>query len=93
MGEDSSNESMLSYSFEDALVFAMRLHAGQRRKSTEVPYVAHLLAVTALVLEDGGSEDEAIAALLHDGVEDQGGIKTLNEIRRRFGDHVADRDD
>lgn len=90
MGDDSSNESMLSYRFEEALLFATRLHAGQKRKSTKVPYIAHLLAVSALVLEDGGDEDEAIAALLHDGVEDQGGMKTLNEIRRRFGDHVAD---
>jgi (p)ppGpp synthase/HD superfamily hydrolase len=90
MADFSSKETMLSYRFEEALIYATSLHAGQKRKSTEIPYIAHLLAVTGLVLEDGGSEDEAIAALLHDGVEDQGGMKTLNEIRQRFGDHVAD---
>ena len=63
----------LSPRFEDALVFATRLHATQVRKGTQVPYVAHLLAVAALVLEQGGDEDTAIAALLHDAVEDQGG--------------------
>jgi GTP pyrophosphokinase len=69
---------------------ATRLHAGQLRKGTQVPYISHLFGVTALVLEDGGGEDEAIAALLHDAVEDQGGLRTLDEIRRRFGDHVAE---
>jgi (p)ppGpp synthase/HD superfamily hydrolase len=76
--------------FEAAMIMAARLHAGQLRKGTQVPYLSHLLGVTALVLEDGGGEDEAIAALLHDAVEDQGGLQTLNEIRRRFGDHVAE---
>jgi GTP pyrophosphokinase len=80
---------MLSTRFEEALIFATRLHAGQRRKETDVPYVAHLLGVTSLVLEQGGDEDEAIAALLHDAVEDQGGEATLEEIRRRFGETVA----
>jgi (p)ppGpp synthase/HD superfamily hydrolase len=75
--------------FENALVYAGRLHADQLRKGSGVPYISHLLAVTALVIEDGGDEDEAIAALLHDAVEDQGGRKTLAEIRRRFGDRVA----
>ncbi|MCB1882280.1 MAG: HD domain-containing protein, partial [Gammaproteobacteria bacterium] len=60
-------------------------HASQRRKGTEIPYVSHLLAVASLVLEAGGTEDEAIAALLHDGPEDQGGLPTLKEIRDRFG--------
>lgn len=90
MADERSKETMLSSRFEEALVFATRLHAGQKRKSTRIPYIAHLLAVTGLVLEDGGGEDEAIAALLHDGVEDQGGMRTLGEIRQRFGDHVAD---
>ena len=76
--------------FEEALIFATRLHAGQVRKGTNTPYIAHLLAVTSLVLEYGGDEDEAIAALLHDAVEDQGGQATLDEIRRRFGDRVAE---
>jgi len=60
------------------------------RKGTNVPYVAHLLGVTALVIEDGGDEDQAIAALLHDAVEDQGGMTTLEEIRSLFGYRVAD---
>ncbi len=76
--------------FEKALVFATRLHADQRRKGTPVPYISHLLAVASLVLEQGGDEDQTIAALLHDAVEDQGGQATLDEIRRRFGDRVAE---
>src|SRR5512139_3145691 len=80
----------LTRRFEDALVYATQAHAGQRRKKTAVPYVAHLLAVCALVLEDGGDEDEAIAALLHDVVEDQGGSSRAADVRRRFGDRVAD---
>ena len=79
----------LSPRFDEALVHASRLHAGQLRKGSAVPYVAHLLAVTAIVLEHGGGEDEAIAALLHDAVEDQGGPATRAEIRRRFGERVA----
>ncbi len=59
------------------------------RKGSDVPYVAHLLGVAALVLEDGGDEDQAIAALLHDAPEDQGGREILDEIRRRFGERVA----
>jgi (p)ppGpp synthase/HD superfamily hydrolase len=80
----------LSTRFEEALIFATRLHAGQTRKGTAIPYISHLLAVTGIVLEHGGNEDEAIAALLHDAVEDQGGTATLEEIRRRFGDRVAE---
>jgi len=72
------------------LVFAAHLHARQTRKGTDVPYIAHLMAVTGLVLENGGDEDEAIAALLHDAVEDQGGAATREEIRRRFGDRVVE---
>lgn len=75
--------------FIDALIYATRLHAGQTRKGSDTPYIAHLLAVTALVLEHGGTEEEAIAALLHDAVEDQGGRPTLETIRARFGDEVA----
>lgn len=80
---------VLSSRFEGALILATRLHINQVRKSTRIPYVAHLLAVTALVLEDGGDEDQAIAALLHDAVEDQGGIEILDDIGRRFGERVA----
>ncbi len=75
--------------FSDALRYAADVHRTQLRKGTAIPYVSHLLAVCSLVLEDGGGEDEAIAALLHDAVEDQGGRGRLEEIRRRFGDHVA----
>ena len=75
--------------FEEALLYAYQLHASQERKGTRIPYFAHLMGVTALVLEDGGDEDQAIAALLHDAVEDQGGMVTYHEIRRRFGDQVA----
>ena len=79
----------LSTRFDEALVFASRLHVHQVRKGTTIPYVSHLLAVAGLVLENGASEDEAIAALLHDAVEDQGGAAAREEIRRRFGDSVA----
>ena len=75
--------------FEQALGFATQLHKDQRRKGSGVPYISHLLAVTALVIEHGGEEDEAIAALLHDAIEDQGGSKAREEIRRRFGDRVT----
>jgi len=80
---------MTTERFADALQYANHLHAGQTRKATEVPYIAHLLSVAALVLEDGGDEEEAIAGLLHDAVEDQGGAPVLGEIRRRFGERVA----
>jgi GTP pyrophosphokinase len=79
----------LSERFADALVYATGLHAGQVRKGSGVPYIAHLLAVTALVLEYGGDEDTAIAALLHDAVEDQGGAATRAAIAARFGEPVA----
>jgi (p)ppGpp synthase/HD superfamily hydrolase len=80
----------LSTRFEEALILAVRWHAGQVRKETTIPYIAHLLGVASLVLEQGADEDEAIAALLHDAVEDQGGAVALEEIRRRFGDGVAE---
>ena len=73
----------------DAFALAEELHRDQTRKSTGIPYVSHLLAVTALVLEDGGRDDEAIAALLHDAAEDAGGRETLEAIRGHFGDRVA----
>ena len=83
-------KQFLSERFEEALVYAARLHANQTRRGSGIPYFAHLLGVTAIVLEDGGNEDEAIAALLHDAVEDQGGLSTLEEIRENFGDEVAE---
>ena len=75
--------------FEQALLFAHRQHAGQLRKGTPAPYISHLLGVAGLVLEAGGDEDLAIAALLHDVVEDCGGAPMLEEVRRRFGERVA----
>jgi (p)ppGpp synthase/HD superfamily hydrolase len=75
--------------FADALSYAEHLHRNQTRKGKDIPYVAHLMAVCATVLEWGGDEDTAIAALLHDAVEDQGGVETLEAIQGRFGDRVA----
>jgi (p)ppGpp synthase/HD superfamily hydrolase len=89
MKPKSQTVTPLGPRFEGALVFATRKHAGQHRKGTAVPYVAHLLSVAGLVLEAGGDEDLAIAALLHDVVEDCGGAPMLKEIRRRFGKRVA----
>jgi len=81
---------MLTTRFEQALVYAAQLHGTQRRKGSDIPYIAHLIAVASIVLEHGGGEDEAIAALLHDAIEDQGGAATREEIRRRFGDRVTE---
>ena len=81
---------ILSSRFQDALTFAVELHNGHTRKGTNIPYIAHLLAVTSLVIEHGADEDEAIAALLHDAIEDQGGAETREEIRRRFGVRVVE---
>jgi hypothetical protein len=74
---------------EAAFTYACHVHAGDVPKGTRIPYVAHLLAVAAIVLESGGSEDEAIAALLHDAAEDHGGLGRLADIQARFGDAVA----
>ena len=72
------------------MVYAHQVHQNQRRKGTGIPYIAHVLGVAALAIEYGATEDEAIAALLHDAAEDGGGEATLAEIRARFGDAVAD---
>ncbi len=79
----------LTERYEEALKYAFQLHRRQVRKGSGIPYVSHLLAVSALVMQDGGDEDQAIAGLLHDAVEDQGGQKTLDEIQRKFGERVA----
>jgi GTP pyrophosphokinase len=85
---------VLGERFEKALAFANQLHSKQKRKTSGVPYVAHLLGVAAIVIEDGGGEDEAVAALLHDSLEDQGrhypgGVDALAaEIEQRFGGEV-----
>jgi (p)ppGpp synthase/HD superfamily hydrolase len=84
-----SDEIVLTDRFERALLYAAHVHGGQLRRATSTPYLAHLLAVCATVLEYGGSEDLAIAALLHDAAEDQGGERRLADIRHRFGDLVA----
>jgi (p)ppGpp synthase/HD superfamily hydrolase len=75
--------------FRRAFLFAADKHSGQTRKASSVPYIAHLMGVASLVLEFGGDEDMAIAALLHDVVEDCGGVAMLKEVRRRFGPRVA----
>jgi len=83
---------MLTTRFLEALQFAFDLHQIQRnqtRKGSDVPYLAHLMGVAGLVLEYGGTEEEAIAGLLHDAVEDGFGRKTLDSIRQHFGDGVA----
>ena len=79
----------LSARFDEAILYAHEVHAAQPRKGTNVPYIGHLMGVSSIVLDYGGSEDEAIAALLHDAAEDQGGRARLDDIRRRFGDAVA----
>ena len=80
---------MLTERFDEAFRYAHGLHRAQTRKGTSIPYISHLMTVAALVVEHGGSEDQAIAGLLHDAAEDQGGAKTLAEIRATFGEVVA----
>lgn len=80
----------LTRRFADALAYATEVHTGQSRKGTSVPYVSHVLAVCALVLEDGGGEDEAIGALLHDAVEGGGGRPVLRDYRA-LGERLWDR--
>ena len=80
---------MLTERFDEAFHYAHRLHRTQTRKGTPIPYISHLMTVAALVVEHGGNEDQAIASLLHDAAEDQGGAETLAHIRNTFGDSVA----
>ena len=75
--------------FDAAFRYAHEVHAEQRRKGSNAPYVGHLMGVASIVLDDGGGEDEAIGALLHDAAEDHGGRARLDDIRARFGDGVA----
>jgi GTP pyrophosphokinase len=79
----------LSDRYRAALGLAFDLHRFQERKGSGVPYVAHLIGVSSLVLEYGGTEDDAIAALFHDAVEDQGGLEVLARLEREFGSAVA----
>jgi len=80
----------LTTRFQAALDLAFELHQDQERKGSREPYLTHLMSVSALVLENGGSENQAISALLHDAVEDQGGLPTLERIREEFGEEVAE---
>ena len=89
MAEAYTDTPLLTARFDEALHVATRHHARQLRKGTPIPYAAHLLAVASLALEMHGDEDEAIAGLLHDVVEDGGGQAALADIERRFGGHVA----
>ena len=89
MKKASTRGEKLGKRFEQALLFASRKHAGQLRKGGLVPYISHLIGVASLVFEARGDEDLAIAALLHDVVEDCGGAPMLREVRRRFGRRVA----
>jgi GTP pyrophosphokinase len=89
VSEAFTDTPLLTERFDAALHYATRHHARQLRKGTPVPYAAHLLAVASLVLEMHGDEDEAIAGLLHDVVEDGGGSRALGEIEARFGPAVA----
>ena len=83
-------QGVLTERFDEAVGYALQAHDRQQRKGTEIPYAAHLLGVASLILEAGGTEDEAIAGLLHDVVEDQGGAPRLTEVRGKFGDEIAD---
>ncbi|MGZ8427164.1 MAG: HD domain-containing protein [Candidatus Binatia bacterium] len=80
----------LSPRFDQALHYAVLIHAGQLRKGTEIPYLSHLLGVASIALEYGANEDQAIGALLHDAGEDAGGRGRIEDIRQRFGNEVAD---
>ena len=74
-----------------ALAYAENVHAGVMRKGTDIPYLAHVVGVSAIVMETGGSEDEAIAGLLHDTLEDGGDPERMRgEIRDQFGDRVLE---
>jgi (p)ppGpp synthase/HD superfamily hydrolase len=79
----------LTSRFDEAFAYAHAAHGAQLRKGTSAPYIGHLMGVASIVLDDGGSEDEAIAALLHDAAEDAGGRERAADIRARFGDAVA----
>ena len=84
-----TDSTPLSERFDAALAYASAAHRTHFRKGTTIPYVSHLMGVASIALENGADEDQAIAALLHDPVEDQGGAPRLADIRTRFGDRVA----
>ena len=89
MSAEAPQPWQLSSRFDEAFLYAHEAHRNQRRKKTDRPYISHLMGVASLVLQYGGDEEQAIAALLHDVVEDCGGAPRLAEIRGKFGERVA----
>lgn len=89
MTSEKTVSPRLTPTFVEAMQYAAEKHATQTRKGSDVPYLGHLLLVAGMVIEADGTETQAIAALLHDAAEDQGGEATLAEIRQKFGDDVA----
>ena len=90
MSEKLQPQHQLTARYDEAVAFASRIHRDQARKGTTIPYLSHLMGVSGLVMEAGGSEDEAIAGLLHDALEDQGDKTSYEEIADKFGTTVAD---
>jgi (p)ppGpp synthase/HD superfamily hydrolase len=86
---EAAMQTKLTRRFDEAFVYAHDVHAEQTRKGNGAPYIGHLMGVASIVMDDGGSEDEAIAALLHDAAEDQGGRRRVDDIGARFGPAVA----
>jgi len=86
---EAPGTARLSSKFDEAFLYAHEAHRNQKRKKTERPYISHLMGVASLVLQYGGDEEQAMAALLHDVVEDCGGAPRLKEIREKFGERVA----
>lgn len=89
MSSEARRPIRLSTRFDEAFLYAHDAHRDQRRKKTDRPYISHLMGVASLVLQYGGDEEQAIAALLHDVVEDCGGAPRMEEIRKKFGERVA----
>lgn len=87
--ERKARATKLTKRFDHAVKFARKAHGNQLRKGTAIPYISHLLGVTSIILEMEGTEDEAIAAMLHDVVEDCGGTPMAEKVRDKFGDDVA----
>lgn len=83
------DEAKYGDKYYEALLYAAKLHKDQHRKSNKIPYISHLLSVSSIVWENGGTEDMAIGGLLHDAVEDQGGLKILEDIKSKFGESVS----
>jgi (p)ppGpp synthase/HD superfamily hydrolase len=88
--KETPPDPALGARFREALVFAFQLHSHQVRKASRTPYISHLLSAAATAIQFGADEDEAIAALLHDAIEDQGGERTRQEIRELFGERVVE---